>query len=57
MNEMTDEVDFIKIECGAWKMSPSGKKKTSPGREKIFAKDISDKRLFQNIQRTLKTQQ
>jgi hypothetical protein len=47
----------LKLNVVLGKCHHRGKKKTSPGREKIFAKDISDKRLFQNIQRTLKTQQ
>ena len=58
MKEILDNLDFIKIRnfCSA-KDSVKWIRRQATDWEKIFAKDISDKRLIQNMQSTLKVQQ
>ena len=58
MKEIIIKLDFIKIKnfCSV-KYDVKRIRRQATDREKIFAKDTSDKGLTQNIQRTLKTQQ
>ena len=57
MKEIIDKLDFVKSKNFSYAKDGIKRIRTQArDQEKIFAKDTSDKRFIQNIQRTLKAQ-
>lgn len=53
MKEIIDKLDYVKIKDYSAKNNVKIIRKTTDW-EKIYAKDVKDKSIIQNIQRTLK---